>query len=480
MRDEAYSTAHASAGGWPAPTASGPLSATVVLPGSKSLTNRELVLSALADGPSILRTPLRSRDTDLMIDALRSLGTRIEQAGDDLVVTPAPLAGGASIDCGLAGTVMRFMPPVASLAAGPVRFDGDERARARPMATTITSLRSLGVQVQDDGAATLPFTVHGTGSVTGGRVVVDASESSQFVSGLLLAAAGFQQGLDLQHRGTRLPSLPHIAMTIACLAARGVRVDTDEPARPAARWTVSPGRIRGRIVEIEPDLSNAAPFLAAALVAGGTVTVPGWPIETTQVGDRLRQWLPAFGATVRVGAGGLTVDGGDGVLGGGRLLAVDLDLAAGGELAPTLVGLAAFADGDSRFTGIGHLRGHETDRLAALAAELTAVGCRVDELADGLVVHPAPAITPTRPWRSSDDHRMATTGALIGLAARAGGTASGGAASGGVASGPVASGLVVSGPVASGLVASGLVVDDIGTTAKTLPQFVSLWGDLLS
>ncbi|WP_375400014.1 3-phosphoshikimate 1-carboxyvinyltransferase [uncultured Amnibacterium sp.] len=457
MRDEAYSTASVPAdggragSGWAAPRATGRLAATVALPGSKSLTNRELVLSALADDVSTLRAPLRSRDTDLMIAALQSLGTSIEagggsseEAGDDLIVTPAALAGGGEVDCGLAGTVMRFLPPIAALADGPVRFDGDARARARPMATTITSLRALGARVEDDGAGTLPFTVDGGGSVAGGRVVIDASESSQFVSGLLLAAARFEQGLDLEHRGTRLPSLPHIAMTLACLAARGVRVDTDDLTEPAARWTVRPGRIRGRTVAIEPDLSNAAPFLAAALIAGGAVTVPGWPRATTQVGDRLREWLPAFGAAVHLHHDGLTVDGGDGVLGGGSLQAVDLDLSTGGELAPTLIGLAAFGDGVSRFTGIGHLRGHETDRLAALAAELTAVGCEVQELADGLVVHPALLHTPERPWRAFGDHRMATTGALIGLAV------------------------------------DGLVVDDISTTAKTLPAFPALWRDLIA
>lgn len=432
------------------------------LPGSKSLTNRELVLSALAIGPSTIRSPLLSRDTDLMIAALRSLGTRIEEADGEssweraqaLTVTPGPVRGDVDVDVGLAGTVMRFLPPLGALADGPVRFDGDERARARPMAPTIASLRALGVRVDDGGTAALPFTLRGAGSVTGGGVVIDASESSQFVSGLLLAAARFEQGMELTHRGGRLPSMPHIEMTLACLAARGVHVDTDRSGADdsgangsgtsAVRWVVRPGSIGGRTVDIEPDLSNAAPFLAAALVAGGAVTVRGWPRTTTQVGDRLRQWLPAFGATAQLHPDGLTVDGGEGALGGARLRAVDLDLSSGGELAPTLVGLAAFADGTSRFTGIGHLRGHETDRLAALAAELEAVGCRVQELTEGLVVHPAPLSAPDRPWRASDDHRMATTGALIGLAV------------------------------------PGLVVDDIGATAKTMPDFPARWSALLA
>jgi 3-phosphoshikimate 1-carboxyvinyltransferase len=298
------------------------------------------------------------------------------------------------------------------------------------------------VEVDDGGRGALPFTVHGRGAVPGGEVVIDASASSQFVSGLLLAAARYDDGLVVTHHGDRLPSLPHIDMTVATLAGRGVQVRSERPSAAVARWSVAPGPIRGRGVDIEPDLSNAAPFLAAALVAGGEVAVAGWPESTTQVGDRLRDWLAAFGATVTRRGEDLVVSGGEGVRAGGRLAPVDLDLGAGGELAPTLVGLAAFADGPSSFTGIGHLRGHETDRLAALREELTALGARVDEHAEGLTVHPGP-LTASRPWRASADHRMATTGALLGLAV------------------------------------PGLVIDDIGTTGKTLPGFPALWSSML-
>ncbi|MGT2424870.1 3-phosphoshikimate 1-carboxyvinyltransferase [Amnibacterium kyonggiense] len=425
---------------WPAPIAAGPLDAVVRLPGSKSLTNRELVLSALADGPSRLRAALLARDTELMVAALRSLGTGIEREGDDLVVTPGPLGGGASIDVGLAGTLMRFLPPVAALADGAVRFDGDERARRRPMATTILSLRALGAEVDDEGRATMPFTVRGTGGLPGGPVLIDASESSQFVSGLLLSGARFESGVDVEHRGARLPSLPHIDMTLAALRARGVRAEERVDAH-AARWTVPAQRIRGRDVAIEPDLSNAAPFLAAAMVAGGRVAVPGWPASTTQVGDRLRGWLAAFGAEVALEHGALVVAGAG--VAATPLRPVDLDLGAGGELAPTLVGLAAFADGTSTFTGIGHLRGHETDRLAALVAELDSVGVEAEELEDGLVVHGGRPVASDRPWRSWADHRMATTGALLGLAT------------------------------------PGLVIEDVASTAKTLPGFVDLWARML-
>jgi 3-phosphoshikimate 1-carboxyvinyltransferase len=429
-------------GPWAAPVAPGPLAAELALPGSKSLTNRELVLSALASETSILRAPLHSRDTALMVQALKALGVIIEEVGQspygpDLLITPGELEGGTFIDCGLAGTVMRFIPPVAALALGPVAFDGDEAARRRPMLPTISSLRALGIDVNDDGLGRLPFSLYGTGRVTGGSLDVDASASSQFVSGLLMVAPRFEKGLQLRHTGPTLPSLPHIEMTIATLAARGVTVESPSPGQ----WNVEPGQIAGGSVDIEPDLSNAAPFLAAALVAGGTVTISGWPDETTQVGAHLEQLLALFGATVTRSDGSLTVDGGAGLAGGSRIRGVELDLSLGGELAPTLVALAALADEPSRITGIGHLRGHETDRLAALTAELGALGGEVTELDDGLQIVPRPLHEGI--WHSYEDHRMATTGALIGLAV------------------------------------AGVQVDDIATTSKTLPEFPQLWRDTL-
>jgi 3-phosphoshikimate 1-carboxyvinyltransferase len=423
------------AGPWAAPLAGGSLAATLRIPGSKSLTNRELVLAALADGPSLLRAPLHSRDTALMIEALRTLGASIvEVAGEgefgaDLLVTPGELGGG-SIDCGLAGTVMRFLPPVAALALGPVAFDGDVAARKRPMRTTIDALRRLGVDVSDDGRGALPFSLYGTGSVRGGDLEIDASASSQFVSGLLLAAPRFEEGLRLRHTGATLPSMPHIEMTIACLAARGVTVLTPEPGV----WEVGPGPIAALDVDIEPDLSNAGPFLAAALVAGGSVTVAGWPEHTTQVGARMAEILRDMGGTVVRDGDRLTVTG------TGRIRGIHLDEAS--ELAPTVAAVAALADSETVLTGIAHLRGHETDRLAALAAELNALGGDVAETQDGLVIRPA--ALRGGPWHAYEDHRMATAGALIGLAV------------------------------------AGLTVDDIATTAKTLPEFPQLWARMLA
>lgn len=435
----------AAPGPWIAPTASAPLLARITLPGSKSITNRELLLSALADGPSRLRRPLRSRDTALMVQALRALGTRIDEvAGDggygpDLVVTPAAeLTGSTSIECGLAGTVMRFVPPIAALALGPVAVDGDPAARRRPMRATIASLRGLGVDVEDAGRGALPFTIHGVGAVRGGELEIDASASSQFVSGLLLAAPRFTAGLTLRHTGERLPSLPHIEMTVAALVARGVVVHTPEPGV----WVVPPSPIAGSEVVIEPDLSNAAPFLIAPLIAGGTVTVDRWPSSTTQVGDDLLRLLPRFGATIAREGDAVTVDGGPGVVGGARIPAHDLDLGHAGELAPALAALLAFADGPSSLSGVGHLRGHETDRLAAIRDDLTAIGGAAVELPDGISFTPRPL--HAGPWSAFGDHRMATAGAIIGLAV------------------------------------PGVAVDDIASTAKTLPEFPELWTRMLT
>jgi 3-phosphoshikimate 1-carboxyvinyltransferase len=430
-------------GFWVAPSASGAVTARVSLPGSKSLTNRELVLSALADSPSTIRLPLHSRDSKLMIEALRSVGTTIDEVansspfGPDLVVTPGELTGGTSVDCGLAGTVMRFLPPVAALALGPVTFDGDVNARRRPMKTTIESLRALGVDVSDDGRGTMPFSVQGMGRVEGGEIAIDASASSQFVSGLLLAAPRFENGLTLRHTGEKLPSMPHIEMTIDALAQRGVTVESPEPGV----WVVPATRILGRDTTIEPDLSNATPFLIAALVAGGRVTVPNWPIETTQVGGDLAALLPLWGATVTRDGDALTVDGGPGLLGGGLIPGVDLDLSRGGELAPALVALCALASQPSTITGIGHLRGHETDRLKALADDINALGGDVTELEDGLRIEPSPLHAGQ--WRTFEDHRMAHAAAIIGLAV------------------------------------PDVELDDVRVVSKTLPEFVELWTTML-
>jgi 3-phosphoshikimate 1-carboxyvinyltransferase len=423
---------------WPAPRALEPLSHTLSIPGSKSLTNRELVLAALAEGPSLIRSPLVSRDTLLMVDALRCLDVTIEEVksssefGPDWKVAPTPeLIGSTTIACGLAGTVMRFVPPVATLALGPTAFDGDEAARRRPMRQIISALRALGADISDDGSGSLPFTVHGTGSLRGGRVVLDASLSSQFVSGLLLSAPRFDEGVHVVHEGDRLPSIPHIDMTVAALRNRGVNVHSPK----TGEWVVEPGPIRALDLTIEPDLSNAAPFLAAALIAKGSVTISGWPTQTTQVGDTLRELLPHFGGQVALSKNALTVTG------DGSIRGANLDLSHAGELVPTLVALAALAESPSELTGISHIRHHETDRLAALVTEINRLGGRAEERDDGIRIEPAPLHGGL--FKTYEDHRMATTAALIGLAV------------------------------------DGVEVENVETTAKTLPQFVTLWNTML-
>lgn len=414
---------------WPAPQGRA-LNATVALPGSKSLTNRELLLSAIAIEPTLLVAPLVSRDSKLMIAALESLGTEFQWQGDDLLVTPRPLRGPATIDCGLAGTVMRFVPPLSALADGDIAFDGDEGARRRPMHTTINSLRALGVSVQADSQS-LPFTVLGTGKVSGGILEIDASASSQFVSGLLLVAARFENGLTLRHIGEELPSLPHIEMTLETLRQRGVSAHTIDERT----WRVEPGPISGGRKVIEPDLSNAGPFLAAAMVAGGEVRIPNWPRFTTQVGAEFVRILPLMGATCEL------VDDELRIRGNGEIQGIDIDLSIGGELAPVIAALAALATTSTRITGIAHLRGHETDRLSALTNELNKLGGNVTELEDGLEIHPAKLHGGT--WLTYEDHRMATAAAILGLRI------------------------------------DGIEVENIATTAKTMPDFVKLWQHML-
>ena len=417
---------------WPAPMADGPVHGFVTVPGSKSATNRALVLAALADSPSTIRRPLRARDTQLMADALGSLGAHVAEGADESwVVTPGALTGGVTVDCGLAGTVMRFVPPVAALASGDVRVEGDPRAYERPMSALVDALRSLGVDIDDGGRGALPFTVRGTGDVKGGSVVVDASASSQLVSGLLLAAPRFAAGLELRHEGPPVPSQPHLEMTVQMLRESGANVDDSR----ADRWLVAPGPLKGVDRVVEPDLSNAAPFLAAAVATGGSVTVREWPQRTTQAGDALRDLLARMGAHVTLDDRGLTVSG------DGRMTPLVADLHDVGELTPVLAALAALADGESRLTGIAHLRGHETDRIAALVAEIRGLGGDAEELPDGIALRPAALHGGT--WHSYADHRMATAGAVLGL------------------------------------VVPGVVVEDIATTRKTLPDFPGQWAALV-
>ena len=426
-------------GRWRAPAAQGPVRATLRLPGSKSITNRALILAALSDSPSVVRGVLKARDTSLAVGALRALGCAIDERGTDVVIHPGSPAQGAavSVDVGNAGTVMRFLPAVAALTPAAVAFDGDPRARQRPVGALLSALRALGVSIDDGGRGALPFTVHGTGSVPGGPVTLDASGSSQLVSGLLLAAPRFTDGVEVRHSGPPVPSLPHIEMTVRMLRDAGAAVEVGAGARPD-HWVVRAGRLNLGDFTVEPDLSNAGPFLAAALVTGGSVTIRDWPLVSLQAADAILDVITQMGGSVSRGDSGVTVTG-SGVING-----ISADLRDVPELCLPLTAVAAFASGPSTFTGVGHTRTQETDRLAAIAKEINALGGDVTELPDGLSVRPRPLSAPAgHALESYDDHRMVMAAAVLGLGV------------------------------------PGTEVLNVATVAKTFPDFTTLWESLV-
>ena len=429
---------------WASPAAAGPVSARVRLPASKSITNRALVLAALGDGPAVIGNPLRARDTTLATDALRALGSEITESRTGWLIAPGQPAPGSavSVDVGNAGTVMRFLPALAALTSATVTFDGDERIRLRPIGPILEALRQLGARIEDGGRGAAPFTVHGRGAVRGGTVVLDASGSSQLVSGLLLAAPRFGEGIEVRHEGPPVPSAPHIAMTVRMLRAAGASVEelasgVSGPGRPDA-WRVRPGRLDLGSVTVEPDLSNAGPFLAAALVTGGTITIPDWPRDSLQAAGPILEVLGRMGAGSSVGPDGLTISG------TGRIHGVTADLRDVAELAPVLTAAAAVAESPSVFTGLAHTRAHETDRLAALAKEINALGGDITELPDGLRIRPRPlrAEDSPGPFGTYDDHRMVMAAAVLGLTV------------------------------------PGLRVAGADTVAKTFPDFMDVWSSM--
>ena len=417
-----------------------PVDVSVVIPGSKSVTNRALILASQADSPSILRRPLISRDSELMVAGLRALGIGIVEESElvngqeeiQWIITPTKMHGGVKVDVGNAGTVMRFLPPLAALANGEVAFDGDPRSYERPLGPVIKALEELGISINHDGRYSLPMKLHGTGNIPGGALTIDASASSQFLSALLLVAPSFDKGLVATHKGGALPSMPHIEMTVEMLRDFGAQINVDSAQQS---WSVKPGALHGKDFVIEPDLSNAAPFLSLAMVCGGSVTVADWPIKTTQPGDQLRTILTQMGAKISMSQAGLTLTG------TGAIHGIDIDLHDVGELTPSIAALAALADSPSHLRGIAHLRLHETDRLAALTREINALGGNVVEEESALHITPAPLHGGV--FHTYEDHRLATAGAVIGL------------------------------------VVPDIEVENIATTRKTLPDFPGLWSALL-
>jgi len=443
----------AAAPDWRAPAAIGPVRAHVRPPGSKSVTNRALVLAALADGPTMITNPLRARDTRLMADALRALGTVIDEdggAGDGAAsvesggeygiwrVTPGLTDRAAVVDVGNAGTVMRFVPPVAALTRGSVEFTGDERIAQRPIGPLLAALRELGAVINDGGRGSAPFIVRGSGGISGGTVTLDASGSSQLVSGLLLAAPRYDKGAEVHHDGPRVPSAPHIAMTVQMLRDAGAHVETWGTTPGASsvpdRWRVHPGELRPGAVTVEPDLSNAVPFLAAALVTGGSITIPGWPQRSLQAADQILGFLTQMGADCSLTADGMRVTG------SGTVHGLTADLRDVSEIVPVLTALAALADSPSVFTGIGHMRSHESDRLGALASEIGGLGGDVRDHDDSLEIRPRPLRADGVVFSSHDDHRLVMAAAVLGLA-----------------------------------LPGGLEVGNAATVGKTFPAFTAAW-----
>ena len=418
---------------WPAPfRGRKPVSSRVTIPGSKSVTNRALILAAQADSPSTLRRPLISRDSELMSAGLQAMGVSIDGNDDAWTLTPAPLRGPAQIDVGNAGTVMRFLPPLAALAQGDISFDGDPRSYERPLGPVIKALEELGIAIEHEGRYSLPLVIKAKGAIPGGALTIDASASSQFLSALLLVAPSMTNGIGAQHRGDSLPSMPHIDMTVQMLRDFGATVHVDKKAQS---WRVEPGTLRGQDFVIEPDLSNASPFLSIAMVCGGSITIADWPKNTTQPGDQLREIFTQMGARVEFTSEGLTLTGGPAIHG------IDIDLHDVGELTPSIAALAALADSPSHLRGIGHLRLHETDRLAALTREINSLGGNVVEEETALHITPAPLHGGT--FHTYEDHRLATAGAVIGL------------------------------------VIPDVLVENVATTRKTLPDFPGLWNSLV-
>ena len=424
---------------WPAPfRGKKPVDVRVVIPGSKSVTNRALILAAQAEGTSKLRRPLVSRDSELMVGGLKALGLTITETTEngDLVfnVTGGSLKGPAKIDVGNAGTVMRFLPPLAALADGEISFDGDPRSHERPLGPVIKALEELGISINHGGRYALPLTMQG-GKIRGGEIEIDASASSQFLSALLLIAPSTELGITAKHVGGALPSMPHIEMTVQMLRDFGAEVTVDKNANT---WRVAPGKLKAQDLVIEPDLSNAAPFMSIAMVCGGSVTIADWPKQTTQPGDQLREIFTKMGATIEFLPNG---NNWDLKITGGAIHGIDVDLHDVGELTPAIAALCALADSPSYLHGIGHLRLHETDRLAALRTEFNALGGDFTEEPSALRINPKPLHAGI--FHTYEDHRLATSGATIGL------------------------------------VVEGIQVENIATTRKTITDFPGLWSSLL-
>jgi 3-phosphoshikimate 1-carboxyvinyltransferase len=394
-----------------------PVRGTIRPPGSKSITNRALICAALADGASTLTGALDSEDTQVMIESLRRLGITIEETeprpsgsgtatGKTLDVTgcggKVPAAE-ADLYIANSGTSVRFLTGLAALGHGRFRLEGTTRMHERPIADLLEGLADLGVQLNsENGNGCPPVVVHAAG-IRGGKAKVRGDVSSQFLNGLLMVAPYAQQPVELIVEG-ELVSQPYVRMTLAVMRAFGV----DAPEGNLLRFNIPQAHYRGQVYSIEPDASAASYFLATAAITGGEVTVEGLSRESLQGDVAFIDCLQQMGCSVKCESHSITVTGSK------KLRGIDVNMNAISDTVQTLAAVALFADGPTTVTGVGHIRHKETDRIGNLAIELRKFGATVDELSDGLRIHPPAKLKGAR-IATYNDHRMAMSLALVGL-----------------------------------------------------------------
>ncbi|WP_436796102.1 3-phosphoshikimate 1-carboxyvinyltransferase [Actinospongicola halichondriae] len=380
---------------------SGPVDATVTIPGSKSITNRALVCAALAGSPSVIDGWLDADDTRAMIAALETLGVAVGVGEHLSIGSDGPRPEVVSIDARQSGTTSRFLLPVLALDGAPRRITGDEQLQVRPMGEAFEALRALGARVSEEGVpGFLPAVVEGP--LRGGEVELAGDVSSQFVSGLLLAAPQMPGGLRVWI-STELISRPYVDMTVAVMRSFGASVTVEDDRQ----WVVDALRYEGAEYTVEPDASAASYAWGAAVVTGGAVTVPGLHRSSLQGDVAFVDVLEQMGARVRWDDDAVTVAAGP------TLRGVDVDLSQISDTVPTLAAIAALADGPTTIRGVGFIRNKETDRIAAPVTELRRCGVDASETDDGMVIVPGP-VAPTV-VETYDDHRMAMGFSLLGL-----------------------------------------------------------------
>lgn len=403
-----------------------PVRGTIRPPGSKSITNRALVIAALADGTTQLTGVLDSRDTEVMIHSLKRLGFGVAQDKATARVTVTGGGGkipasGADLWLENSGTSIRFLTAMCALGEGRYRLDGNTRMRERPIGDLLESLRTFGIDATSELGTNCPPVIVSARGLKGGATTIKANVSSQFLSAMLMAAPGARESVEI-HLAGEMVSEPYVIMTLDVMAAFGVAVDRETPGV----YRIQPQTYTARAYEIEPDASAASYFFAVAAVTRGEVTVEGLSAKALQGDVGFVDALERMGCSVARGATSITVRG-------GALRGIDIDMNAISDTAQTLACVAPFAEGPTRIRNVKHMRFKETDRVAAVVTELRRLGVATDEHEDGMTIYPGPVKPGT--VATYDDHRMAMSFAVLGLKA------------------------------------PGVVIADPGCTAKTYPNF---------